>query len=49
MTLIAIHYVMVIAFSQMEFSYTNCMHLYRFVMGNAVPLPLADYAMWEIP
>ena len=49
MMLMAIHYALVIALSQMEFLYTRCMHLYRFVMANAVPLPLADYTIWEVP
>ena len=49
MTLMAMHYAVVIALSQMEFSYTRCIHLYRFVTANAVRLPLADYTMLEVP
>ena len=49
MMLMAIRYAVVIDLSQMEFSYTRCMHLYRFVMANAVRLLLADYTMWEVP
>ena len=45
MTLMAIHYAVVIAFSKMEFSYTRCMHLFRLLRANAVRLKLANYTI----
>ena len=49
MTLMAIHYAVLIAVLQMEFSYTRWMHLYRFLRANAVRIKLANYTIWEVP